>query len=268
MLNPNVLVLKLQHGVALTKADREALDLSCARAQRERHRVDIIREGDEPDAVHLVLDGLACRYKTLSSGQRSIIAYLVPGDFCNHHGDVLGTMDHSIATLTACTIVQISYKTIEYLTANPRIARALWWATLVDESISREWLVNIGRRPAGQQLAHLFCELLVRLKTVGRAQHDSYRMPMTQDELGDSLGISTVHVNRVLQQLRQDELITLQDRMLQIPDVKRLAAFADFNPNYLHLKNRRAGHVAAASARALQDSGELVKERAVRMPLP
>ncbi len=165
------------------------------------------------------------------------MALLVPGDLCDLHAAILGAMDHGIATLSPCTVAAIPRATVEDLTTNhPRINRALWWSTLVDEATLREWLVNMGQRPADRQLAHLLCELRVRLDTVGLvAEGGSYELPLTQEELADVLGLSPVHVNRVLQQLRGDGLIATRGKTLTIRDVARLEAFAGFDPNYLHL---------------------------------
>jgi CRP-like cAMP-binding protein len=116
--------------------------------------------------------------------------------------------------------------------------RALWWATLVDEGVLREWIVGMGRRPADKQIAHLICELLHRLRVVGLAEEDRFDFPVSQDALADMVGMSPVHVNRVLQQLRQDGLISLEGRVLAVLDEARLTTFADFNPNYLHLSRR------------------------------
>ena len=168
---------------------------------------------------------------------RQIIAILIPGDFCDLHVAILGAMDHGIATLSPCTIVAIPRETIEELTTrHTRIMRALWWCTLVDEAILREWLVSMGQRPADQQAAHIFCELLVRFQSVGRAPRNGYEFPLTQDELGDALGLSLVHVNRTLQYLRESGLITLKGKVLTVLDVERLKQFAGFNPNYLHMR--------------------------------
>ena len=196
----------------------------------------MIAEGDRPDNVHVVLEGFACRYKILPDGERQIMAYLVPGDMCDLHVTILGEMDHNIGTLSLCTIAFLPYDVVTELTERrPIINRALWWATLVDEATLREWLVNMGRRPTDKQMAHLFCELLARLRSVGRVSGNSFDFPVTQNELGDTLGLSTVHVNRVLQQLRGDGLITLTEKTLTIIDPERLEEFAEFTPNYLHL---------------------------------
>ncbi len=244
MLNP--LIQKLQHGADLTDEDRQVLEKVITQPRIVDPRQDMIHEGDRPENVHLILEGFACRYKLLPGGERQIMAYFVPGDLCDLHVSILGEMDHSIATLSRCKVVYIPRRAIEEITENyGRINRALWWATLVDEATLREWLVNMGRRPADKQLAHLLCELLVRLQAVGLATENSYDFPVTQAELADTLGISTVHVNRMLQQLRKDGLLTLQGNRLTITDVDGLKGLADFNPNYLHLTRRRVGGTSA-----------------------
>ncbi len=185
-----------------------------------------------------MIEGFACRYKLLPNGERQIMAWLVPGDFCDLHVAILGEMDHAIGTLAPSKIAYLPRVTIEELTSmHPSINRALWWATLVDEGVLREWLVNVGSRSVDKRMAHLFCELLLRLQAVGLATGNGFDFPLTQDEFGDTLGVSTVHVNRVLQQLRADGLITLKGKRLTIHDVAALQEFAEFNPNYLHLKN-------------------------------
>lgn len=241
---PNPLTLKLEHGADLRDEDRRRLDALISRNRQVSAHEDLIREGEAPDDVHLVLDGLACRYKLLPNGRRQIVAFLVPGDFCDLHVAILSEMDHSIATVTPCTVVDVPRAAIDELTAcHPRITRALWWATLVDEGTLREWLTNMGQRPADQRLAHLLCELLTRLQIVGRSSGNSYELPLTQVELGETLGLSTVHVNRTLQRLREEGLITLRGGILTIPDVGRLKQRAEFEPRYLHLRTAaKNGH--------------------------
>ena len=236
----NPLIRKLEHAVELTDGDRKMLNELLQKARTVEANVDIIAEGDRPSNVHLVLAGLAYRYKTLENGRRQILALLVPGDFCDLHVALLGEMDHAIATAVPSTIVYMPADLINQLTTQqPRITRGLWWATLVDEAILREWLVNMGQRPADKRVAHVFCELLVRLQAVGQASENAYSFPLSQNELSDILGLTEVHINRTLQSLRERNLITLRGFSLTIPDVGRLRAFAGFNPNYLHLKRHQ-----------------------------
>jgi CRP-like cAMP-binding protein len=251
-------ILKLEHGAELSNEDRKALGEAIGGARQFRPREDLIREGDRPDNVHVILEGFCCRYKVVPDGGRQIVAYLIPGDFCDWNVPILGEMDHNIGALTTCKVAALPHRAVEALTAkHPTIARALWWATLVDEGILREWLVGIGRRPADKRLAHLFCELLLRLQIVGHATHDSFELRITQAQLADTLGITEVHVNRTFQQLRADGLITRKGHAVTINDVDRLKAFADFNPNYLHLKKR----IADGSQGSGGDASQLAPDR-------
>lgn len=235
----NPLIMKLEHGTRLTDEDRDVLRQLTQKTRPIARYADISSEGERPENVHLVMEGFACRYKVLPGGQRQITAFLVPGDFCDLHVAILGEMDHSIGTGWGCTIVDIPRATIEDLTAHqPRITRALWWATLVDEGTLRAWLVNMGLREAHHQMAHLICELFVRLRVVGLASDNSFEFPVTQVELAHTLGITPVHVNRVLQDLRARGLVGWRSKRVRIPDVEQLMAFAEFDPSYLHLTRR------------------------------
>lgn len=241
------IIAKLRQGADLSDEDEQALVKACADVRAFGPREDVIVEGERPDHVHVVIEGFACRYKLLPDGGRQIMAWLVPGDFCDLHVAVLGEMDHSIATISASTIGAIPEATVKEISeTSPTLTRALWWATLVDEAVLREWLVNMGRRPADKQIAHLFCELLLRLRSVGAAPGDTMDMPLTQVELADTVGLSPVHVNRVIQQLRDMGLISWKGRELAILDEARLREFAGFDPNYLHLIRRSARAVSTA----------------------
>lgn len=237
----NAFVRKLEYGARLTDEDRALLAEAVVDARVVRPRQDVVRQGDVPVDVNVILDGFACRYKVLADGKRQIMAFLIPGDMCDLHVHVLGWMDHSIATLTECLVAKLPPATIARLIANPRINRALWWATLADEATLREWLVNMGQRPADHQLAHLICELLTRLKAVGLALDNRFDLPCTQDELADAMGLTPVHVNRMLRQLREQALIETNGRRVGVPDFARLADFAGFDVHYLHLRQPRGG---------------------------
>ena len=236
----NVLIRKLEGFAPLSRDDKRLLDEVIASSHEVKARTELIREGEAPASVKLVLEGFACRYKATVEGKRQIMAFLVPGDFCDLHVFVLKQMDHTIATLSPCRVVEIARSKVLELTERPAIARALWWAALVDEATLREWLLNIGQREAPQRIAHLLCELLLRLRAVGLANGDSYTLPITQAELGDTVGVTTVHANRSLQTLRDAGLITLKNKQLVILDAKRLGEFSGFNSNYLHLDQAHA----------------------------
>jgi CRP-like cAMP-binding protein len=243
MTNP--FIRKLEYGADLTCEDRELL----ARVSAQKCRVpaghDIIREGDKPTDTHLIMGGFACRYKQLRDGNRQIMALLVPGDLCDLHARILGEMDHSVGTLSEAWIVPVPPRTVAEIAANPRINRAMWWMTLVDEGTLREWLVNLGQRDSWQRLAHLMCEIHLRLQSVGLVEDDSFDFPLRQSDLASFVGISTVHLHRSLTKLRDEGLVRLRSKRLTVLDLGRLHAVAEFNPNYLHLRDREQSQVNA-----------------------
>lgn len=233
-------IRKLECGAVLSAADLRVLADLLADQRELGARQDIIREGDDPREVHVVLGGFACRYKLLPDGARQIIGWMLPGDFCHLHGPILGEMDHGMATLSACRMAYVPHALIEAATReSAALTRAFWWSTLVDEAVLREWIVGMGRRSADKQVAHLLCEVLLRLRCVGLETGGTFDWPITQEELADTVGLSAVHVNRVLQHLRHDGLIAQTGRALTVLDEARLREFADFNPNYLHHRERR-----------------------------
>ncbi|MBY0256207.1 MAG: Crp/Fnr family transcriptional regulator [Methylobacterium sp.] len=237
----NPFVRKLEGFGPLPDADRALLERIGANAHLIGQRVDLIREGDTPDGVILIMEGIACRQKHRANGARQITAYLVPGDACDLDVALLTQMDHTITTLSACRVVRLPLDFVKRLTdEHPAIARALRLSSLVDEATLREWLVNVGCRSAIERIAHLFCELLVRLQIVGFANADSYEFPITQLDLADTVGLSNVHVNRSLQELRREGVIELKGRTLKILNLQRLKSIAEFDAKYLHLGARAA----------------------------
>ncbi|HEX8532610.1 MAG TPA: Crp/Fnr family transcriptional regulator [Allosphingosinicella sp.] len=208
-------------------------------------RRDLIREGDEPKSVFLVLDGWACRYKQLPDGRRQIVGLFIPGDICDLNVYILKEMDHSIGAITNLKVAEIGRDDFEQLMqANPRVMQALFWDELVTVSVQREWTLNVGQRTAYERISHLFVELFLRLKAVGLADGNSCDLPLTQVDIADASGLTAVHVNRTLQELRKEGLIELQGRKLVIPDLTALKNAALFNDNYLHL-NREGAHLDA-----------------------
>ncbi len=232
---PNPLVRKLEQFGRFSEEEKRVLEDAASRIRQFSRHEDMAHEGDRPLDCTLILEGFACRYKVLANGRRQIMAFEIPGDICDLSGFLLGELDHSIGTLTPCKVAPIPHKTIiGWTERQPRIARALWRSTMIDSAIFRMWMVNIGRRSAYQRIAHLICETLVRLETVGLAQERSFELPVTQTELGDALGLSTVHCNRILQRLRREGLITLGGGDVSILDWEALKRAADFGPTYLH----------------------------------
>lgn len=235
----NVLTRKIELFGQLSDEDKRLIEAVVKSPYKLRAHQDIIREGDRPDHVRLILDGMACRYKMTEDGRRHIMAYLVPGDLCDYHIFILKEMDHAICTLADSVVVDIPREVILEMLSRPALARAFWWMTLVDEATLREWLVNLGQRGAEERIAHLFCELHLRLRSVGLADGGRFSLPITQTELGDTMGISAVHVNRALQSLRGEGLISFKAKVVVIKDLERLKKICGFNPNYLHLEGGR-----------------------------
>jgi CRP-like cAMP-binding protein len=235
-MSVNFLSRKLLNFGHLDQADLALLDAVVGKTRTVQPYVDLISEGDKPGDVHLVLRGFACRYKILQDGRRQIMAYLVPGDLCDLHVYLLDHMDHSVGTLAECQVVDVSRSAIQQLLGRPAIARAMLMSTMVDEGTLREWLVNIGQRQAEPRVAHLLCELLARLRSVGLVSEDTYTLPLTQVELADTMGVTPVHMNRVLQSLRRKSLISLEGDQLTVLNAKGLEQEAGWNPNYLHLR--------------------------------
>jgi CRP-like cAMP-binding protein len=200
-------------------------------------RRDIVREGEKPTGVLCILEGWAAVYKQLPDGRRQITAFLIPGDLADANVFIVGRMDHSICAITPVRYAEIPPTEFEAMTdASPSIARALWRQTLVNGSISREWVLNIGQRTAYERLAHLLCEMFLKLKAAGLADESGCDWPLTQVDLAEATGLTSVHVNRTLQQMRRDGLIELQGRRLTIPDLRALMRVALFDPDYLHLE--------------------------------
>lgn len=200
---------------------------------------DIISEGDRPEFIHLIVEGWAARYKELPNGSRQIVAFLIPGDFLDLHTTILGHMDHGVVALTRCRVAYIPAAKIDELTSHHNgLTKALWWSTLVDEGVLRNWVVNAGRRDAYARIAHILCEMHVRMKQIGMVNSERFDLPLTQEELADATALTPVHTNRTLQRLRKDELIELRGGVLTVLDVKRLQDAAGFDPSYLHIKRR------------------------------
>jgi len=195
----------------------------------------LIMEGDRPDPVFVILDGWACQYKILPDGSRQIIAFMLPGDFCDIHIAVLEELDYSIVTLTPARVAFLPQSQMEALVeSKPATTRAFWWAQLVDQGILRTWIVSMGRRNSDQRIAHLMCELYLRMRNIGLATNDQCAMPLTQNVLADALGLTPVHVNRVLRKLRMAKVMELQSGSLTILDPTQLARIAGFDESYLH----------------------------------
>jgi CRP-like cAMP-binding protein len=230
------LVRKLNAFIPLGADGERAVEaLAEKRVKSLQRGHDIIREGEDPKTVNLIVDGWACRYKILEDGRRQILAFFVPGDLADLHVYILDAMDHSIGSITPVQYAMFTPPEFETLgNDHPRVLRALWWDSLLSASIQREWLVSVGQRNAVESLAHLACELFLRLKMVGLAENGLCRFPLTQSDIGDALGMTQPHVSRTIKDLNASGLATIQRGTLRVNDLAGLYKLAMFNPNYLH----------------------------------
>ena len=233
----SLLIRKLERFDPWSNDERQAvLDANVSTMRLPAH-ADLVQEGDLTDSVHVMLEGFACGYKLLPDGRRQIVSYCVPGDVCDLHTLLLPRMDCSVGTISPVQVARLAKERLLTVTGqHPRLLRALWWTTLVEQAISREWVVNVGQRTAFSRAAHLLCEMYLRLGAVGLVQDNTCEFPLTQTEIADTLALSTVHVNRTLMELRRSGLITLRDKQLTIHDLPALQAVAAFHPGYLHLE--------------------------------
>ncbi len=231
------LIRRLQQFAPLGPDEKAAVVAAMNGVRHFDYREDVIRQGSRPEGVFIILDGFACRYKMLPDGRRHIVGYLVPGDLCDLRVFLLKHMDHSIAALSPLETTMLPPADVmALLDGFPRLARALWWTTLVEECITREWIVNVGHRSALERIAHLFCEVFCRLEAVGLTRGNECHLPLTQIELADSVALSAVHVNRTLMYLRRRNLAKFGDETLTLLDRSALQTAAGFDPRYLHLE--------------------------------
>ncbi len=201
---------------------------------------DMVRIGERPAFSTLLLSGYCGRYSTVGDGSRQITAVHVAGDFVDLPSFLLHKMDHGIVALSRCVVMPVAHSILHDITERfPNLTRLLWLSTLIDTAIHREWLVSMGRRSAAAQLAHLLCELAVKLRIVGLGDERGYRLPFTQGEVADMLGLSAVHAHRVIKDLRERGLITWRAGKLTINDWAGLEALAEFDPAYLHLETEQ-----------------------------
>lgn len=236
----HILTRKLEGFAGLSGDDVRAVEQLCSDIRTVEAGTELIREGERPNRIHVLLEGWAYRYKLLPNGSRQILAYLIPGDLCDIHIFILKAMDHGISLLSPGRVAFVPPdEMLSIMERHPAIARALWWATLVDEAILREWLVNVGQRDAYERIAHLLYEMYLRVRAVGLVDGDeTFSLPLTEAQLGDTVGLTPVAVNRALQRLRSENLITLEERRLTVHTPERLGAVTRFQPAYLHLDRR------------------------------
>lgn len=234
-------VRKLNQHILLDPADRQAvlaLPVSSRRLQAQQY---LVWDGDRPQHTCLLLSGFAVRHKQVGNGSRQILSIHMKGDVLDLQNSMLGVADHNVQMLTAGEVAMVPVENMRKLAfERPSVGLAMWTETLIEASIFREWMVNIGRRDARTRIAHLLCEIAMRMQFAGLAESSRYELPITQEQLADSVALTSVHVNRTLMRLEKEELIIRTRREITIIDWARLASVADFEPRYLHLDQKAA----------------------------
>lgn len=229
------LVHRIERIFPLSEVERYALASLPFKGRTFAPHQDIVPEGERPGQCCLIVEGWACRYRTVQQGGRQILSFHIPGDLPDLQSLHLTVTDHGLSALTPVTAGFVSHAQIRELIAeHPRLGSAFWKDTLIDAAIYREWIVGMGRKEALPRIAHLLCEMFLRMQAVGLTTEQSCPLPITQTDMSDALGLTSVHVNRVLRDLRHQELIVLDHRMLTILDWPGLTALAEFEPTYLH----------------------------------
>ncbi len=224
--------------IGVSDDERRAITALPIMVRELKADADIVRDHDRPSQCCAILEGFSCRDKVLPEGRRQIMSFHIPGDIPDFQSLHLEIMDHSLATVVPSKVAFIPHEAVRtFLRAHSRIADVFWRETLIDAAVFREWVVNVGRRDAYARIAHVLCEIYMRLRAVGLVDGQAYQLPITQAELGDATGLSTVHVNRTLQELRGNSLIsTPKSGRVVIKDWDRLQEAGEFDATYLHLK--------------------------------
>jgi CRP-like cAMP-binding protein len=231
------LIRKIELRDQLSDEEKRILSAAIGPARDVGPNRDIIREGDRPTESTLVLEGYTLRQQVLTEGARQITAIHIPGDFVDLHSFLIKTMDHSVTTLTPCKIAGVPHvKLQEICEQHPHLARLLWLLTLIDAAIHRRWLTAMGRQSALAHTAHLLCEMYVRQKEILPLTDATFRMPLTQAKLADVLGLSAVHTNRIVRDLREGGFVDWQGDRVTVRDWEGLSELAEFDPTYLSMQ--------------------------------
>lgn len=232
----DLFIRKLRARHDLSREEEDALrSMRWSERRFERHQL-LVHSGERVDHSMLLLDGFAIRSKAAPDGARQIVEVCVAGDFVDLHGFILKRLDHEISAAGRCEIATVPHNELRRVCdALPRLSRVLWFQTLIDASIHREWMLVLGKKRGRARIAQFFCELQARLKTVGIAGSDGYPLPFSQQELADFTGMTAVHANRSLKELRDSGLVTFRNGRVELHDLAGLIRSAQFDPEYLHL---------------------------------
>ena len=234
IIKNNPLIRKLGAFVALSEVELAVLEGLHKRRRTFVAGRDLVLQGQSDQAAYILVSGWACSYKLLQDGQRQIVDFQIPGDFLGLRSVVLHISDHSVEPVTDIEVTEVQVADLlDAFSNTPRLAAAVLWAASRDEAMVVEHLVNIGRRDAAERMAHFLLELGARLSLVGMGSKAGYACPLSQNHLADALGLSAIHVNRMLRQLREAGMVTFRDGFVTFDDYDRLRTFADFELSYL-----------------------------------
>jgi CRP-like cAMP-binding protein len=241
------MIRRLETRAPLSEEDRAAIRALPFALKTVDAASYMVREGEPPAVCYLLLSGFAYRHKVTGEGDRQILSVHMPGEFLDLQNSLLEVADHNVQALTRAEVATIPVAALrEVARARPAVALAMWIDTLVDAAIFREWIVNVGRRDARSRIAHLLCEFALRMREAGLADGNGYHMPMTQEQIADAVGLTPVHVNRVLQELGRLALIERNRRAVTIVHWDELRKIGDFSERYLHMEAGGQGRAAAA----------------------
>ncbi|MGO4171536.1 Crp/Fnr family transcriptional regulator [Bosea sp. TAF32] len=230
------LVRRLNAISNLTHEEQQIILALPAMPRHLRAGFDVASEGEKPDRCALVVSGWLCRYKFTGAGRKQILSFHIPGDIPDLQSLLLRTMDHNLAAITDARIVYLQHDSLrETCFSQPKIAQALWRDTLIDAATYREWMLGMGRRPALQHMAHFLCEIFVRQNAIGATFDGRCDLPISQAEMADAFGMSLVHLNRTLREMRKTGLVDWSHGRLAVYDFKGLQKLSGFDPTYLHL---------------------------------
>lgn len=235
-------LLANRRGVELTQEERALLEAAISEVRSVEPRRTIVEAGEQVSVSTYLLEGVLSRYIDDRKGLRQLVAVHVPGEFVDLHAYPMRELDHSIGSLTAASVAIVPHSALkEILDPRPELARKLWFSTLIDAAMHRAWLFRVGRLDAVGRVAHFLCEMNARLEAVGLSDGKRFVLALTQSDIAEICGLTTVHTNRAFRQLREAGLCQMRASLVEVADPAALARRGDFNADYLYLAPSRDG---------------------------
>ncbi|WP_211295048.1 Crp/Fnr family transcriptional regulator [Novosphingobium guangzhouense] len=230
--------LRFKRGMSLDANERLLLETSIDEVRTVDARRIVIRSRTRLQESTLLVEGFMSRYIDDRNGMRQLVAIHVPGDFVDLHAYPLQTLDHDVATMTSATIAIVRHEALDAIIhEQPQMSRKLWFSTLIDAAIHRAWLFRLGRLDAVGRIAHFLCETNARLFSAGLSDGRRFALPLTQTDLAEICGLTNVHVNRVMRQLREAKVCVFRSSLVEILDIEQLVKLGQFDPDYLYLED-------------------------------